>query len=112
MKTQIQTRNSEIDDLLRRYIFNSIQSALLTLAENINAVFVKLHSVLESSGTPTKICSIEIHVQDATSIVAKGQTTHWFSAIDQAIHAAARAARRQVNKTPNVEKASLLVVEK
>ncbi len=111
MKTQIQTHECEIDDLLRRYIFQSIQTALSTVSTQIKVVCVKLTTRFEHSGDSTKLCSIQIMVHNSMWISANSETTYWLSTIDRAVQAAARATRREINRPLKIQQQSLLEFE-
>lgn len=109
MQTSILTRHHEVDDTLRRYVLQRIQTSLSLLIGNIKSVVIKLGTQASNSGEKLKACDIEISVNGTEMVVVSSQTTHWLAAIDQAVEAAARAVRRklgQVKKKPRFLKLS------
>lgn len=109
MQTSILTRHHEVDDTLRRYVLQRIQTSLSLLIGSIKSVVIKLGTQASNSGEKLKACDIEISVNGTEMVVVSSQTTHWLAAIDQAVEAAARAVRRklgQVKKKPRFLKLS------
>ena len=96
MKTSILSRHQEIDETLKRYVQQRIQSALKLLITQVQGITVHLSAEHSADGSRQKACEIEIDVGQSTPVVVKKNTPHWLSAIDQAVEAAARAVRRQL----------------
>lgn len=99
MKTSILSRHQEIDETLKRYVQQRIQSALKLLITQVQGVTVHLSAEHAADGTRQKACEIEIQLGGNQLVVVKSETSHWLAAIDQAVEAAARAVRRKVSQT-------------
>jgi ribosomal subunit interface protein len=99
MKTSILSRHQEVDETIKRYVHQRIQSALKLLITQVQDITVHLSAEHAADGSRQKACEIEIQLGENQLVVVKSNTSHWLAAIDQAVEAAARAVRRKLSQT-------------
>lgn len=113
MKTSILSKHREIDETLKRYINQRIQTVLTQLSTQVSHVVVKLGSNREVDESQSKQCDIEIAIGDNEVITVNSKRAYWLAAIDQAIEHAARAIRRALaNHRKTVQSALVLPLSK
>jgi len=105
MKIEVRFRGMATSDALRDQVGRRLHFQLSRFNGEISAVIVRISDINGPKGGPDKRCQVTVRGPAFGSVTIEDLSADPYSAVDMALERAARAVRRQIERTRVIRRA-------